>query len=98
MPNRPPEPPISRAVPVLFTAIEADLIRVQAWVPPGSLLWLYAHIARHVVRRALEAFDRPPAARLSVRREPRPRFMARLEAATDRALSVAARAIEGGGP
>ncbi|MGZ8216357.1 hypothetical protein [Methylomagnum sp.] len=77
-----------------MVSIQADLNRVQTLVPPGSLLWLYAHIAKRVIRLSLEALDQPPAARLSVCAKPRPRFMAHLDAATDKALSVASRAID----
>ena len=94
MPNPSLESRISVAVPALLVAIEADLKRVQAWVPPGSLLWLYTHIARHVVRRSLEALDQPPAARLYVCAKLRPRFIAHLDAATDKALSIATRTID----
>jgi hypothetical protein len=85
---------IPRSVPVYLAGIQSDLSRVQELVPPGSLLWLYAHIARRAVRRSLDALDQPPAARLYVCAKPRPRFLGHLEAATDRALSIAARVID----
>jgi hypothetical protein len=81
-------------VPVYLAGIQSNLNHVQELVPPGSLLWLYAHVAKRAVRLSLEVLDQPPAARLYVCAKPRARFLEHLDEAADRALSIAARVID----